>query len=60
MERLATSMLAGEAPLAYLVSHLCLAKIYATFVDKTEARNAKSRIAFGGVGPERANYPSER
>ena len=32
MERLATSMLAGEAPLAYLVSPLCLTKIYATFV----------------------------
>jgi len=38
MERLATSMLAGEAPLAYVVSALCLAMIYATFVDGTGAR----------------------
>jgi mannose-6-phosphate isomerase-like protein (cupin superfamily) len=30
-------MLAGEAPLAYLVSASCLAKIYATFVPSTEA-----------------------
>jgi hypothetical protein len=47
MERLATSMLAGEAPLAYLVSASCLAKIYATFVDGTSAPNTATQTQLG-------------
>jgi hypothetical protein len=53
MERLATSMLAGEAPLAYLVSASCLAEINATFVDVTAALYALMRT-YAGVADRSA------
>jgi hypothetical protein len=48
-------MLAGQAPLAYVVSTLCLAKIYATFVRYTEcnlAARLHDPVTSTGVGGE--------
>ena len=47
MGLLANSILAGEAPFAYLIFISMLAKIYVPFVDVTSAANATTQTCFG-------------